>query len=348
MRQFLSIIRWNDWGPGKLPVFFTLGAFIALTCEGTSNLAQPTGFPLFVLFAALNSALGYLINDWGDREIDASQGKPNAFEHLSFAQSITLLAATALACIATSLPFLKQPGFVWLWAGWTFVTFAYSLKPIRLKEMGAPGLVLAACAQWTLPVFITFCALGCVNLTDMFVFAAISTVSGITLEISHQRYDRQRDLSTRTSTFGTRVQGDWLTKLYRFALTLEKAVFCALLVWIVSRVGNVSEFGYPLWLGLCLLASFVVLCLMQWPGNRQAAARGDCRDPYYGDERNALTLIHHSYPNVFLPSYLLLLATFAYPLNAIVLLSFLVWRAGLAKADWTWPLRVVFPKGFGG
>lgn len=339
MHRFLRFIRWYDWGPGKLPLFVTLGSYIGITAADTAPPVIPFFFPLFLLFAGLHSALGYVVNDWGDREIDLRQGKENGFAGLSPTAAYGSLAILFAACLLSGLPFWSQFGFLPLWGTWVVLTCGYSLKPLRLKERGAFGLGISAVAQWTLPVFLAFAAMGELGRPDMFVFALASSVTGATLELAHQRFDRARDLGTQTATFGTRISLTKLTRIYGAALHFDKLTLALVLLCINAGLAGAFPETHLL-LALPLWGTYLALLGMSLVESRRAT---EFVDPYYSGQRTSSTLIHHTLPNVVLPGYLLLLLTLLVPFNAVVLALFGLWRLALSWSDWSWPLRVCFP-----
>ncbi len=203
MSQRLSdaahFVRWRDWGPGKIPVLCAVLLYVGLANRQVSPLFVRDA-ALFILFAALHSALGYVVNDWGDRQLDAQHGKTNAFDGLDRQQGPAALACLTLLAILSALPFVGRPMVLPLWLGWLGVAPAYSLKPLRFKERGAWGLAFSFVAQWSLPILLVFAALDRFGGWDMLAFALAVTISGATLEIAHQRYDRARDQHTHTGT----------------------------------------------------------------------------------------------------------------------------------------------------
>ncbi len=338
INKIAKFIRWPDWGPGKIPVFCTLLAYIALAnCNFSTTFV--IDFALFIVFASVHSALGYVVNDWGDREIDRLHGKSNAFENLSHSQGIATLAVLFVIALISGLPFIRCSFVLPLWLSWAFFSLAYSLKPLRLKERGAWGLGFSSVAQWTLPILLTFAAMERFGRWDMVVFAIANTISGATLEIAHQRYDRSRDLSTKTNTFGTRINSTKLDRLYSIALLLDKtALFGVLIAISIVIVPLTKESGWIL-LRFPLLTIYIILLIIALFENHRSSAKGFFLDPYYSTERSANKLLHETMPNLVVPGYLLFIATIIQPFNVILLLAFLYWRLVLGQADLLWPLK---------
>jgi len=336
--SFARFIRWRDWGPGKLPVFFTVLSYLALANRALS-LNYFFEFIAFTIFAAIHSALGYLLNDWGDRKIDKLHGKSNAFDNLSKAKSTAALVALLLCALLSVLPFLERPLVFPLWLGWLFFAFSYSLRPLRLKERGIVGLLFSSIAQWTIPILITFAAMEHFGGWDMLIFVIAHTVSGATLEIAHQRHDRLNDTSTGTDTFGARTTTAKLDRLYTSALFSDKISLGIMLFMITMRIISIRP--STLWvlisfLPLSLYSLLLILALIECI---RALRRGEIVDPYYTHHRSANKLLHETMPNFFIPVFLLLLLTFVQPYYCILFCAFLFWRLVLGQADLKWPLR---------
>jgi len=335
LSRLAARLRFSDWGPGKIPVLCTVLAFIGLA-GGNWGRPYALEFVLFLIYAAAHSALGYVANDLGDRRIDRAQGKTNAFDGLSAAAGGLFFGALLLVALISGLPFAGRPWFVPLWALWTLSALGYSLPPVRLKERGAWGLGISALAQWTLPVFLAFAAMGRFRGWEMFVFALAATASGAALEAAHQRCDRERDRGTSTATLGARMGNRALDRLYATMLLLDKAA--------LGLVALIVAFGLPASprLGWPLLAVYLVLLVASLIETVVFRRRGGLADPYYGTGRSASTLLHQTFPNLVAPFWLLLMLALHQPVCTLLLAGFLFWRLVLGGADWRWPWKALF------
>jgi len=335
-----EFIRWRDWGPGKIPFLCSVLFYIGLA----NRQFSPTfiiEFVLFTVFAIANAAFGYVVNDWGDRELDALHGKRNAFKDLTYSQGLIALTVLVVIAFLSGLPFVLRPRVPLLWGLWAFFTCAYSLKPFRLKERGAWGLSVSALAQWSLPTFLAFAALNRFGHYDMLMFVLAATINGATLEIAHQRFDRTRDLSTQTGTLGCRTSMGKLNRLYEIALAMDKLGIGTILI-ILSV--SLSPMALDRWLitgGLPLFIIYAVLLIVSFREMGQSAKNGRVYDPFYSSSRSAGKFLHETVPNLLLPIYLGGLATLYYPLNGLLLAGFFTFRLILGKADWAWPLKAV-------
>jgi 4-hydroxybenzoate polyprenyltransferase len=328
------LTRFSDWGPGKVPVLCAVLAYIGLA-NGAPSARFCVDFALFALFASLHSALGYVANDWGDREIDLAQGKQNALASLPRPRGFAFLAGLCGAALLSGLPFVSRPHLTWLWGAWLFFALGYSLPPVRLKERGRWGLAAAAVAQWTLPVMLAFVALGRTGTADVVVFMAAATVSGATLELAHQRWDRARDRETQTGTFGASTARPALDRLYGAALLCDKLIIGAVTITIAVGIAPLFHAANPLLPGLPLLGIYGVFLAASLRETIASSTRdGRLLDPYYGGGRTWSKLLHETFSNLILPAYLLLLVTIAYPAGVVLLAAFLFWRLVLGGADW--------------
>jgi hypothetical protein len=333
-------LRWRDWAPGKIPVLCTVVFYIGLV-DYRDSLAFTFDAALFIAFAAVHSALGYVVNNWGDRKLDALHDKPNAFADLTRAQGVAALTVLLLLALLSGLPFVRRPMVLPLWAGWALFALAYSLPPLRLKERGAWGLGVSFVAQWSLPVLLAFAALERFWGWDMIAFTVAATVSGATLEIAHQRWDRARDVGTQTGTWGARTPASGLDRLYAVALFLDKAACGAILATMTINLAPIALGTRSLSPGLPLLPLYVLLLIGAICETIRASRQGVLLDPYYSRRRSFAKLLHETMPNLIVPVYLMVLATAYQPLNGLFLLGFLLWRLVLGQADWRWPLRAL-------
>ena len=339
MRAISRFVRWQDWGPGKIPVLCTVLLYLGLASKQVSSPTFAVDFAVFVVYASLHSALGYVINNWGDRDIDISHGKPNAFTNLTRTQGLAALAVLLFLSLLSGLPLVRKPMVLLLWMGWIFFAFAYSLPPLRLKERGAWGLSVSFVAQWSLPVLLAFAALNRFGGWDMIIFAVAVTVSGATLEVAHQRWDRARDMSTRTGTLAARLSISDLDRILALALILDRVAIGAVLIVMRIEIPPMRIWSWALPPALPLLGIYAVLFPAVIYEGYQASRNGQRLDPYYASHHSAAKLLHATLPNLIMPIYLMILAAIYQPINGLLLSAFLYWRLVLGQADWRWPFR---------
>ena len=336
--QVSHFTRWRDWGPGKVTLLCSLCFYIA-TAYGLSFGTFALTFMLFLIFASAQSAAGFVLNDWGDRDLDRKQGKPNVFNVRPYREGVVGLTVMLGVALATGLPFITRPAFVLFWGVWMAAAAAYSLEPLRFKTRGLPGLAVSFTAQWSLPVFIAFAAFERLGSLDMWGLALALTVSGATLEIAHQRYDRLRDASAHAHTFAVGLSTK-IDRTYAVAVVLDKlaiGLVVALVFWDLAAMGR--AWSFTLAGGVSVV--YLVLLMTTLPTALRAIGGSTIQDPYYSEGRSAAQLLHQTLPNFVLPMTLVFAAMLLMPQYGIVLVLFGIWRIILGGADWRWPLRII-------
>ena len=340
LNEIGKFVRWKDWGPGKIPIF-CIGLFYAGLANRDVSLGFFFDFFVFIVFIMLQAALGYAVNDWGDREIDKLHGKENGFNGLGKGNGIVSLLALFILSCASVIPFISRPMVLFLWLALVFCLVAYSLKPLRLKEHGIWGIGAATIAQWPIPIMLTFAVSGRFGGWDVIAFVVAITIGGATLELAHQRYDRERDLSTQTNTLASRMKKEKIDKMFLVFVFSEKIALGFVISVITFGVGNILIKGREMALLLPLLIIYVFLLVGSIYETLKALKHGEILDPYYSSRRSISKLLHETLMNLVVPLYLMLIAAIQMPLNGLILLSFVIWRVLLGGADWRWPFRTL-------
>jgi 4-hydroxybenzoate polyprenyltransferase len=339
LSQISQFIRWRDWGPGKLTLLWAISLYLVVAYDIPFSQYILT-FLVFIVFAATQSAMGFVLNDWGDRFLDRRQFKHNSFTGMTRLESILALTLICVAAVLSGLPLILRSGFLMLWIAWAFSTVAYSLEPIRLKTKGAVGLIASFVAQWLLPILITFAAFEAPGGRTMWMLAIALTISGAALEIGHQRLDRQRDMLTRAETFAVTLKDEKVDLLYAIALFLDKlavGIVVALVALTLTRLE--TPWAQPM--AYSLAAVYIVLFFFTI-GNVMVGIRGgEIVDPYYSKSRNMGSLLHETLLNFGAPVLLALAATLQDPRYGFVLGFFIFWRIVISGADVIWPLRAI-------
>jgi 4-hydroxybenzoate polyprenyltransferase len=290
-----------------------------------------TDFLLFTfVFVSCNSAFGFLINDLGDRELDRSHGKRNTFLELGTTKALSLLAAVIALMVLSGLPFIDRPRFVFFSALVWLAAIAYSLPPLRLKERGAAGIATSSVAQWTLPVLLAFTALESGSAWELGVFLLATTVSGVTLELAHQRHDLPNDAATRTSTLAVNLGERKIDRLYRWALWADRIAVGVVLAVVVLR-SQALELKVT---GFAVLSAAVIFIYIAALLNVSVRlARGYEIDPYYGQRTMTNRILHDMTPNLLIPALLLTQLAVQSPIWSIALVVFLIWRLLLPRLN---------------
>jgi 4-hydroxybenzoate polyprenyltransferase len=329
--NFAELIRWHDWGPGKITILFSLCFYIAATYSLTFLLFMEI-FLYFIVFASAQSALGFVLNDWGDQELDRRQGKSNVFIGKSEKQKVLSLAFIIGLAVVSGIPFLTTPGFLVLWIAWSFFAFAYSLKPFRLKTRGISGMIISSLAQWSLPVLLVFTVFEHSGGLNMWLWVLALSISGATLEIAHQRYDRTRDAQTYAQTFAVRMSSQRIDHLYAVALLFDKCsvgIQVSLVCWTLFTMA-IWWSQIPAVIGL---VAYLVLIILTLPKSSASLRGGEIQDPYYSTGRSKTRILHETLPNLLLPLLLITVMTIRFPIYVFAFILFIVWRIFLGNAD---------------
>ena len=339
-KQIATFIRWREWGPGKLTLLWVVCVYLGITYEISFDDFAST-FVIFFCFAIAQAALGYVLNDWGDRDLDRRQFKRNAFNGKTRLESILALLLILIMAMVSGAPLLLRRGFGLLWATWAVTAAIYSLYPLRLKTRGLVGLVVVAVAQWMLPVMIAFAAFEVAGGADMWVLALGLTFSGMVWELGHQRFNRDRNRMTRTGTFAADLEQDKLNRTYALALVGDKlAVMVVAMVFLLAL--GISWSNWVLGIGLVLACAYLFFLGFALRDLWNSYRQGGCDDPYYGgghSHQASFQALNNVLLTFILPGALGGVATLRSPLYALVLGFYLVWRIGVvgAKPLKHWP-----------
>jgi 4-hydroxybenzoate polyprenyltransferase len=324
VKRLLIFFSWRHWGIVRYnSVWQNLSAlFYVVLAERLFNLNLIGRVGIFFLFSTCMTAYGYLVNDLADMELDRLHGKSNAFHGMSRGQAVVIVLATLLLGSLFGLSFLNRPWFVPVWLLWILTATCYSLPPLRFKEHGLIGLMATIAAQQTLPTALLFATFGQLASWGALVFVLFSTVRGTSSDIGHQIRDWSHDVSTGTGTFAVQRGYSAIQRVYAVSLEAERLALGGVLVLLLFDLPPVvlpllnwqMALAWP-------LALFYVLLYVLTAGRSWRALRVGClenHDPYdearQASTRDALHVIHHSFPSVLVPLYLALcMALFYWP-----------------------------------
>jgi 4-hydroxybenzoate polyprenyltransferase len=318
----LGILRYNAIWQNSAALFYI--GFV----EGAFSAEFLYQILAFGIFSTLMTGYGYLVNDLSDIELDRKHGKSNVFQSASKTQAITIIIAIFFVGGLFSFPFWDRPQFWVVWGLWMLLASFYSLPPIRLKERSGWGLAATIMAQQTFPTALIFAAFGNLLSLGAIGFVFFATVRGTSSDVSHQMRDWSNDVQTKTLTFAVHRGLPATQKLYAASLEIERLaiglVLAALLFGLptitLPLLGWQVNPNWPLWLIYLPLLALTV-------GRSLVALKNGTlpqNDPY--DEarqakgRDALHLIHHTFPSVLMPTYLALLSVLAFWPNIIFLI----------------------------
>ena len=303
MKLIQRILGWRNWAVFTYNAFIEhifLVFYIALITHNYTNTFIVHLF-FFYAFSVFSTSYGYLINDLSDRELDARHGKPNVFGDISAPSATMIVLLVFVISALFTYPFWFQPGFLLLWGLWLFSATFYSLKPIRLKERGAAGLVVVVTAQRLLPTLLVFSAFSYMQVADVLLFALYIFLRGFASDINHQLEDYELDARTGTQTFavsgGYRKTRRWFHRV----LEMEKVM----LLLVLTRIGYVLSVHYGDWYRISWLLLAIYLPLYVYSLWRIHS--GDERNPFLPDKKNVFQFVHHPFPTIVLPVFLMAL-----------------------------------------
>lgn len=333
-----QFLRWRDWGPGRLSVFWGLTLYIAL--------AYHLGFSRYILvflvylpFAAAQAILGYVINEWGDRSLDRRLFKHNAFNGMTYLERILSLALVLVAAMVTGLPFLPRPGFLMLWLTWALLAAGYSLEPFRLKVHGLVGFLALLAAEWFLPVLITFAVFEVQGGIDMWVLAAALTISGAARELDRSSHNRLHSLTCK-GMFTAEISAEKLQLLSRLTRIGEKIGVGLVIGLVLLRLDPTNQ-SLALELRLVLGSAYILWLLMAWRiGWRRShdEAEQDSGPSTVGEEGSQL---HTTFLAFAVPIVCGLACALSAPEYGLILGLFLVWKLVAGRPDFTRPLSQI-------
>lgn len=297
-------------------------------------------FFVFFLFSMFSTSYGYLINDLSDRDLDRVHEKANTFENDSILKATLVVLFFLLLSLVFASKFFEKEGFILLWLGWFLITTFYSLKPIRLKERGKVGLAFVVIAQRVLPTLIVFAAFSHWDVVTVLVFALYMLFRGLSSDINHQLEDYHRDITTSTGTFAVQSGFEVTRKLFRLSLEMERVLlfFCMLLMYV--QLPNDRIFGISLILPLIIV--YLILVITAWFQIRWKSSKTDV-NPFIPGRKDLFQFLHHGFPSVALPLYLLLFLITKNWIFVFILVFFVVYRKlySLELLAGSFPVKVV-------
>lgn len=199
-----KIFRVSEWFTSKLPLhiaIFLLFAYIA----GYDAQDIVWNFFLFIAYAITYLGLNYLANDLSDVEDDRKVGKRNAFQNTSIKIGVAAFIITSfIHFLIVLLINISWQFIVFAIIGYLFGIF-YSFRPIRFKERGVLGLIVASFFQRNLQLFVIPFIFD-VNWVLFSIINVASFVYGLRFILIHQYIDYENDKASGTKTFVGRAK----------------------------------------------------------------------------------------------------------------------------------------------
>ncbi len=202
---FSRIIRYWQW-QDKIQAL-TIAALMFLLLTDNLQLQIRNTF-IFILYLYFPFSYGYLLNSLADKSIDEQVGKDFLGKNN---RSIILSLLFVSGALTLLFPILFQNRSIMVFTMVMFlITSFYSLGPVRLKERGGFGLIIASFTQRSPFLFFLFLFPVHVRLV-LYLFGWLLCLGFIT-ETTHQLGDYYNDLKTGTGTYASK-QGLPKTKM---------------------------------------------------------------------------------------------------------------------------------------
>lgn len=187
--------------------------------------------------------IGYLFNDFSDREEDKINNKQNIF---NTSTPIVISLLTILLILFAILPwyFLPKDSFSWcLFFIELFLFYTYSFPPLRLKERGFLGIVADSLYAQVVPcIFAAYTFLLLQNnqksitvVVGLFYILWLLLL-GVRNIIWHQLSDSQNDEIAQIKTFVLKTGTDKAKKIIRVILVAEMLTFLLILFLLISKI----------------------------------------------------------------------------------------------------------------
>ena len=269
MRKDRSLVRSGQWWDHKIPPLIAAAVLAVLPATDPNGLQLFVDLILFLITAVGVAAFGHVVNDLADIKTDALAGAPNQMAALSTQTRTAVLGGTVVCGL---LP--------WIWLPHTTAALSllgievlllliYSLKPIRLKDRAAAGVLADSLYAYVVPV-----------LLSVAVFTQVGGISGpgwaITLTVGmwallmglrgilwHQVGDIAHDQRAGLSTLATKIGVTHSRRILGVMVIIEFAAAALALIVVAQGTG---ESWLPLFgLGYVLYRMFQMSVLWSEP-----------------------------------------------------------------------------------
>lgn len=214
MKFLFKVFRIKEWAGSKLVM--QTGIFLMLAfCCGIEAAAIWKPFLLFAAYSATYFALGYIANDLSDIKSDRQAGKRNAFQEKGAPCGIALFVLLSVLNIGVALIISLNRIYILIIGFGYLLGIFYSFKPLRFKERGVLGLIVASLCQRNLQLAV----IPFLFEVDYILFALVNAlifINGIRYILIHQYLDSGNDIKSGTETFAVN----------RLALTKKIIMIC--------------------------------------------------------------------------------------------------------------------------
>lgn len=196
-RKLTGMFRINEW---YSDVYLWYLVVIALSFFYTTRSFSIA--IVFALYHLLMLCYCYYVNSWADLDQDRVAGKKNILA--KFGKQMRLSLLIVFSVLALLLPFLFINNFLVMFIAYAnlFLTAFYSLRPLRFKERGFMGIIVAALVQGPL-AYLMFALYVNLNAWVFLGFLAWIFLIEALDDLTHQIEDYFNDRKARVNTWTT-------------------------------------------------------------------------------------------------------------------------------------------------
>ncbi len=234
--------RTSPWWQPKLGLLMAL-CYLALAMTEASVADSLTFCSLFLASSLGFGFFGHLLNDLGDEWQDMASQKPNLAAGKGPWFRVAALVGSLLVALAPWVLLATDKLIGALLSAEVLLFILYAIRPFRLKERGAAGLLADAAYAFVIPAVLVFHASwlrfgvslpdGLLLVTSIWAFSA--GIFNITL---HQLMDRESDAESRQQTFAvTRGRSTTMRLVAKVLLPLHLLGFGVFTAFLSAHLG---------------------------------------------------------------------------------------------------------------
>jgi predicted secreted hydrolase/4-hydroxybenzoate polyprenyltransferase len=212
-------------------VYLVLASAVVLLLFTPAPIGNLWAISVLVIFTTFVSSYGYILNAFTDRKQDQIAGKHRELElvpNSTFMKAIILSAFGSLAVPLSTLHWRSAA----IGASIFLLATAYSVKPLRLKERGAAGIVVSALAQRPLPFLFFASLIDSFTPLTWFVFAWLTNL-GFSVMVAHQLLDYRNDNRAAVESWAQRL-GAVTTRRIAAGLLAMTLLSLLLPIWLLG------------------------------------------------------------------------------------------------------------------
>jgi hypothetical protein len=242
-------LRSGEWFEYKLAPLLGIFFGVALSQDVSLTPLLPSAVTLLVAIGSC-AAFVSIINDWADVADDRAAGKVNRITGRSPLAAALLLVAPILSGAAVMWIWRGDPPLLGAYLGSWLAFGLYSVRPVRLKCRGLPGVVADAAGAHLFPTLTALLlvaplvgtGVNAAILPSALVWALAWGMRGI---LWHQLRDAAADRLAGVGTFvARRSSATAITLVERVIFPIEAVAFGALLIACKSWLTGLFLLGY--------------------------------------------------------------------------------------------------------